>query len=228
LARTPARSRLPKEFRREQIAVAARHVFAQRGLAGAKTREIAEAANVTETILYRHFGSKEEIFEAAILEPVERLASDLLRLTAGFSRVDPGRRLEMSEQVHDEIRQVVQEITPLLGVALFSDRTAGQEFYRTRLVPLLGVASEAIRQAMSPRQQKVVAPETLLLTIIGMYFGLSLEALYLDTPVDWPAATHQLTHLVAFGLPPVTPADEVRTAGRAETGPSTGRGRRGR
>ena len=209
--RTEPTGPLPSELRREQIAVAARHVFAVRGLAGARTREIARAANVTETVLYRHFSSKEEIFEAAVLEPVERMASDLMRLTAGFNRADAGKRLELSEHVHEEIQAVVDQITPLLGIALFSGGAAGREFYRTRLAPLLDLSSEAIRQAMSPRQQRVMEPRTLLLSIVGMYFGRSLDALFAPPRTAPPSAARQLTEVVAFGLP------EASGRGRAAT-----------
>lgn len=208
---------LPSDLRKEQIAVAARHVFATCGLAGARTREIARAANVTETVLYRHFSSKEEIFEAAVLEPVERLASDLMRLTAGFSKADPGTRLELSEHVHEEIRVVVEQITPLLGIALFSGGAAGREFYRTRLAPLLELSSEAIRQAMSPRQQKVMEPRTLLLTIIGMYFGQSLDGLFSPQRADSTGSARQLTEVVAFGLPVAEAPKKVSGRGRAAT-----------
>jgi len=217
----------PGDLRREQIAVAARDVFAERGLAGARTREIARAANVTETVLYRHFASKEEIFEAAVLEPVERLASELMRLTAGFARADAGTRLELSEHVHEEVQRVVEQITPLLGIALFSGGAAGREFYGSRLAPVLDVTVDAIRQAMSPRQQRVMEPRTLLLTIVGMYFGLSLDALFTGQPVDGPGAARQLTRVVAFGLPESGPATGVsgkrpaatpRRKGRASTG----------
>ena len=194
------RTRLPADLRRKQIAVAARHVFAVSGLAGAKTRQIAEAADVTETILYRHFSSKEEIFGAAILEPVEQLATDLMRLTAEFSRIDPKRRLELSQQVHDEIRRVVQEITPLLGVALFSSRDTGRRFYGDRLVPLFDLAADAIGHAMAPKQQKVMEPRVMLLVLVGMYLGVSLEALFADRAVDWDRVTRDLTDVVAFGL----------------------------
>ncbi|HYT38307.1 MAG TPA: TetR/AcrR family transcriptional regulator [Acidimicrobiia bacterium] len=200
MGRTDNRTRLPADLRRKQIAVAARHVFAVWGLAGAKTRQIAEAADVTETILYRHFSSKEEIFEAAILEPVEQLATDLMRLTAEFSRIDPKRRLELSQQVHDEIRRVVEEITPLLGVALFSSRETGRRFYRDRLVPLFDLAANAIGQAMAPKQQKVMEPRVMLLVLVGMYLGVSLEALFADRVVDWDGVTRDLTEVVAFGL----------------------------
>ena len=226
--RTEATGPLPSGLRKEQIAVAARHVFATRGLAGARTREIAKAANVTETVLYRHFASKEEIFEAAVLEPVERLASDLMRLTAGFSRADAGTRLELSEHVHEEVRAVVDQITPLLGIALFSGGVAGREFYRSRLAPVLDVTVDAIRQAMSPRQQRVMEPRTLLLTIIGMYFGLSLDGLFADEPVDASGAARRLTHLVAFGLRGDDPESKVSRSRPAPTPRRKGRTSTGR
>lgn len=217
VTRTQATGPLPSDLRKEQIAVAARQVFATRGLAGARTREIAKAANVTETVLYRHFSSKEEIFEAAVLEPVERLARDLMRLTAGFSKADPTQRLELSEHVHEEIRVVVEQITPLLGIALFSGGAAGREFYRVRLTPLLDLSSEAIRQAMSPRQQRVMEPRTLLLTIIGMYFGQSLDTLLSAPRADSTGSARQLTEVVAFGLPDAAAPKKVSGSGRAAT-----------
>ena len=224
VARVESRIRLPADLRRQQIAVAARHVFAIHGLAGAKTRQIAEAANVTETILYRHFASKQEIFEAAVLQPVEQLAADLMRLTGVFSRIPAEERFERSVEVQGEIRRVVQEITPLLGVALFSQREAGGAFYRERLAPLFDLAAEALSQAMAPRQRQIVEPRVLLLALVGMYLGVSLEALFGERPVDSAGVTAELTSLVAFGLFEGGPV-----SGRAATtGRRPARSRKGR
>ncbi len=196
IPRTP-HTRLPAEARREQIAVAARHVFAVHGLAGSKTRQIAEAAKVTEAVLYRFFRSKDEIFQFAILEPVEKLSSDLVRLTAEFSRTDAKRRLELSHQIQQEIFEVVQEITPLLGVALFSDRDAGMEFYNERLVPLIELSTAAIGKAMARRQRKAMSPEVMYLVLFGMY---PLDALFEGGAGSHDGVAAQLTNLVAFGL----------------------------
>jgi len=214
------RQLLDRAARRETILRGAAAAFAEKGYAGTSMEDVAAAAGITKLIVYRHFSSKEEIFEAAVLEPVERMAKDLMGLTAGFNRADAGKRLELSEHVHEEIEGVVDQITPLLGIALFSGGAAGREFYRTRLAPLLDVTVDAIRQAMSPRQQRVMEPRTLLLTIVGMYFGLSLDALFSEQPVGAPGAARQLTHLVAFGLPEAVsgPATTPRRKGRASTG----------
>ena len=206
--------RLPAHLRREQIAIAARLVFAENGLAGAKTRQIADAAQVTETVLYRHFDSKQAIFDAAVLQPLERLTTDLLRLTAEFAALDPHRRLQRTREVHHEVFAVLKEITPLLGVALFSGQTESAAFYRMRLRPVIDLAADAMRQAMSSRQQQVMEPRTMFLVLAGMYLGLAIDASLGRRALDEDAAVNQLTDLVAFGL--LAPPSSSR--GRAATG----------
>lgn len=51
---------------RKRILQAAVQVFADQGYTGATTRGIAEAAGVSELTLFRHFGSKKNLFMAAI------------------------------------------------------------------------------------------------------------------------------------------------------------------
>jgi AcrR family transcriptional regulator len=48
---------------------AAREVFAAKGFAGASTREIADRAGVSETLMFRHFGSKVGLFREALVAP---------------------------------------------------------------------------------------------------------------------------------------------------------------
>ena len=89
--------------RRHQIIDAARDTFVRNGLEGAKTRQIADAAGVTETQLYRHFRSKQELFEMAILDRVEELTAELLKLASDFPRVTGKDRFKLSEQVHRDL-----------------------------------------------------------------------------------------------------------------------------
>lgn len=48
------------------ILQAARSLFAERGYAAVSTRQIAQKAQVNEVTLFRHFGSKEQLFEDII------------------------------------------------------------------------------------------------------------------------------------------------------------------
>jgi len=55
------------EERRHQIVAVAMGVFSERGFQGTTTREIAQAAGVSEAMVFRHFATKEELY-AAILD----------------------------------------------------------------------------------------------------------------------------------------------------------------
>jgi TetR/AcrR family transcriptional regulator len=58
---------VPRDVRRVQILDAAAALFARRGFAGTTTREIAAAVGTSETVLFRHFPTKQDLY-AAILE----------------------------------------------------------------------------------------------------------------------------------------------------------------
>lgn len=72
--------------RRAQIIESARRVFAQKGFAAARTRDIAAEAGVNEAMLYRHFPSKEELFEASVLESIDAAMIRALENAKGISR----------------------------------------------------------------------------------------------------------------------------------------------
>jgi AcrR family transcriptional regulator len=64
-ARLPAR-RLRRRERREQIIAAATRRFAEAGFAATDLDDIAAEAEVSRAILYRHFDSKTDLYQAAL------------------------------------------------------------------------------------------------------------------------------------------------------------------
>ncbi len=62
-----ATSKLSKEERRAAIVKAVRRVFADKGFHGTTTRELAEAAGVSEALLFKHFPNKEALYSAMLL-----------------------------------------------------------------------------------------------------------------------------------------------------------------
>jgi AcrR family transcriptional regulator len=54
---------------RQLLLDAARQTFAKRGFKGTSTRDIAERAGVTEVMIFRHFGSKANLFQEAVVAP---------------------------------------------------------------------------------------------------------------------------------------------------------------
>jgi AcrR family transcriptional regulator len=71
---------------RSAIVTAARFLFSERGYGATTTRDITAYAGVADPLLFRHFGSKSELFEQAVLEPF----SDFVKqYTSGMRRRRP-------------------------------------------------------------------------------------------------------------------------------------------
>jgi AcrR family transcriptional regulator len=60
-----SQARLSKPERRAAIIAAVRPLFAVRGCKGVTTRELADAAGISEALLFRHFPSKEALYAEA-------------------------------------------------------------------------------------------------------------------------------------------------------------------
>ena len=58
--------RMAGEDRRKQILLVAMRLFSQHGFRGTTTKEIAQAAGVSEAMVFRHFANKEELYSAII------------------------------------------------------------------------------------------------------------------------------------------------------------------
>jgi len=77
----PGTDRMTAVDRREAIVLAAAPLFAAKGFDAVTTREVAEAAGVSEALLYRHFDNK-----AALYEAIQN--SCILQATADAARIE--------------------------------------------------------------------------------------------------------------------------------------------
>ena len=62
----PGAARMAGDERRMQILRCAVSLFSQRGFRGTTTREIAQAAGISEAMVFRHFATKEELYSAIL------------------------------------------------------------------------------------------------------------------------------------------------------------------
>lgn len=77
---TPApATRRPRGEPRRLLLDAARDLFARQDYRSTTTREIAQAAGVTEHLLFRHFGSKAALFREALVLPFTRFVDEFGR-----------------------------------------------------------------------------------------------------------------------------------------------------
>ena len=79
---------MPKVIADIQIFQAVMQIIAERGYAGATTRQIAETAGVSEMTLFRKYGSKVELVKLAISSLVEQTGFELATEYTGNIRAD--------------------------------------------------------------------------------------------------------------------------------------------
>ena len=77
--------RLPRAQRREQILAAATEAFARAGFAATSLDDIAAEAGITRVILYRHFDSKSDLYQAVLDRMIARIQSHVDESVGGFT-----------------------------------------------------------------------------------------------------------------------------------------------
>lgn len=70
---TTAKQKLVVEFRRAEILDAAKKVFGNKGFDATRMEEIAKAAKLAKGTLYLYFRSKDEIYQATVLQALSEL-----------------------------------------------------------------------------------------------------------------------------------------------------------
>jgi AcrR family transcriptional regulator len=77
--------RLPRAQRREQILAAATRAFARGGFAATGLDDIAAEAGITRVILYRHFDSKTDLYQAVLDRFCSVLSTQVAEPVGGFT-----------------------------------------------------------------------------------------------------------------------------------------------
>jgi AcrR family transcriptional regulator len=194
------RRRIARAERRRQIVDAARSVFVEHGYAGARMQHIAKRAEVTEGLLYKHFDSKQALFEGAVLAPLETMITELADLTGRLlAETAPMERRRRFEAMHEIVLRTCVEFVPLLGVALFAE--GGREFYRNRLAPMLDrVYSDSDKLMRSWPVHQPLDGRTAFTMTFGMHLGLALDAHMRGEELDVPRLSATLAGVVVRGL----------------------------
>jgi AcrR family transcriptional regulator len=195
---TETRVRMPAAERRADIARAAREVFVERGPAGARTKEIAERAGITEAFMFRVFNGKEELYQEAIEIPARELMGRMEReLHEVIVRGDGG--VETMRALIETGLAVLSELAPIMVVALFSEMDRGRSFYRTSVIPALRQTEEYLTHVPG-WDTGAVDPEILWRALFGVQFGTVVHHQLTEQPMDAPLIAQRLTRLIATGI----------------------------
>ncbi|MFC9555182.1 TetR/AcrR family transcriptional regulator [Rhodococcus sp. NPDC056960] len=196
-------SRLTADERRLQIIESARQVFQRTGLAGARTRDIAAAAGVNESLLYRHFRSKEELFEAAVAAPLEEAVGKLVELS-GTPPVEFDSTGDlMYERTYRfvlDLMSAMDEIGPLLGIMLFGQADHAAEYFQERIEPSLQQIRKVVDANMVAWSHREFDSDLTVRLTLGMTWFLSISDKLSGQRRDPSATASSITKMLLEGL----------------------------
>jgi TetR/AcrR family transcriptional regulator len=168
--RSSPAGRRPETVRR--ICAAAERAFAEQGLAGARTDEIAQAAGVNKALLYYYFHSKDELY-AAVLEGLflqQQAAIAAARQHPSPLRTTSPNQQELLGYVNGAIDFVVAHPNfPRLIQREMMNRSAQVRHLMRRFwLPVHKRLEAAIRRGIKSGEFRAVDPEHAVLSIIAM------------------------------------------------------------
>lgn len=167
-------SRRPRGEPRRLLLDAARELFARRDYRSTTTREIAEAAGVSEYLLFRHFGSKAGLFKEALVLPFTNFVDDFGKT---WQAVDPERtdEEELSRHFVGELYDVLVEHRGLLLTLVASDGLSEDEIEGAGIADIrraLTVLSRISAEGMQIRGMQSSHPDLPAHSTVAMIVGM--------------------------------------------------------
>ncbi|MCT7659294.1 TetR/AcrR family transcriptional regulator [Mycobacterium sp. CPCC 205710] len=167
-------TRRPRGEARRLLLDAARDLFSRRDYRSTTTREIAEAAGVTEYLLFRHFGSKAGLFREALVLPFTDFVDDFGKTWQAVVPEETSEE-ELSRQFVGRLYDVLVEHKGLLLTLVAADGLTDDEIESAgiadirRALTLLGqISPEGMRiRGMRSGQADLPAHSTVAM-IAGM------------------------------------------------------------
>jgi AcrR family transcriptional regulator len=198
------RRRTPDQVR-ELLITSGRDLFSTYGYAGTHTRQIARTADVSETLIYTHFGGKAGLFRKAVLEPFVLFMSEYLEEWRDYSgdphsRERPARRYV--EGMYDLLRNNRGLAMAMLTANLFEDGVADDvSAHDSPLADVFQIAE----QIMTVEAERNDIRNLDIPVVVRFSFGLVLSVAVLDGPLlaGMPSAPNRdklIDELTAYTL----------------------------
>lgn len=185
--------RLPANARREQILEVALDVFAAAGFHGASMNDVADAAGVTKPVLYQHFDSKRELYQALLEEVGNRLLVAIAKATAeatnGKSTTELGFRayFRWVSDDHDAFK------------LLFGPGTSSDDEFARVIARITSEAADAIAPLIAVDIDESHR-RTLAHALVGLAEGASRRLVELGDEFDPDAIATEVSALAWAGL----------------------------
>ena len=186
--------------RRDLILNAAARLFAEKGFHRTTTRDIAQAADVSEGTLYNYFETKDELLMGIMSELVEsqqidtRLEDGLPSDARDFLQAMLRYRKESAEHIGPMFQAVFSEI--------LVDPDLRQRYYRELVLPRLAVLEGHLRQRRDMGQINIVDTVSGARILFGLTTGLFVLEVLGDPPVkdNWEEMVNSITAILFDGV----------------------------
>lgn len=236
--------RMAADARRQQIVNVAMRLFSERGFRGTTTKEIAQAAKVSEAIIFRHFATKDELYAAIIdskacaggMADLEHPVAEAIRCSVAdaLARKDDRAVFEgIARAMMEHHREDPAFLRLLLHSALEGHELA-QMFWDRNVRSLYEFLSAYIRERQQDGVFRDVDPRVVVRAFTGMLIHHSLNNTLWDKSqrildISNTDAACEFTKILLHGITSVAdcteapPASAVRrpaersTTGRAKT-----------
>jgi AcrR family transcriptional regulator len=167
-----AASRMAGEERRLQILLVAISLFAQKGFRGTTTKEIAQAAGVSEAMVFRHFATKEELY-SAILDHKACAGGDLdfcegEAVADAISRKDDRAVFERLAHSVLEHHEQDTEFLRLLMFAALEGHELAQMFWERNVLQVYEFLSAYLSERQREGALREVDPRIIVRAFVGM------------------------------------------------------------
>lgn len=167
-------TRRPRGEPKRLLLDAARELFARSDYRSTTTREIAEAAGVSEYLLFRHFGSKAGLFREALVLPFTNFVDDF---GATWQSVVPEEtdEQELSRAFVGQLYDVLVEHRGLLVTLVASDGLSDEEIESAGIADIrraLTVLSQISAEGMQIRGLRSSHPDLPAHSTVAMIVGM--------------------------------------------------------
>jgi AcrR family transcriptional regulator len=175
-AEPPAqRERRPRGEPRRLLLAAARDLFARQDYRSTTTREIAEAAGVTEHLLFRNFGSKAGLFREALVLPFTGFVDDFGRTWEAVVPEETDEE-ELARRFVGQLYDVFVEHQGLLLTLMAAQVLSEEELAETGIADIrraLTVLSQIGADGMRIRGMRTSKPDLPAYSTVAMIAGMA-------------------------------------------------------
>jgi AcrR family transcriptional regulator len=167
-------ARRPRGEPRRLLLEAARELFARQDYRSTTTREIAEAAGVTEHLLFRNFGSKAALFREALVLPFTGFIDEFGRTWRSVVHAEADEE-QLARHFIEQLYDILAEHRGLVVTLLTSEGLSDDEMTEAGIADIsraFGVLGEISAEGMKLRGIRSEHPDLAAYSTVAMVAGM--------------------------------------------------------